>query len=46
MKTKFKSITWFVSLAAAAVVLAGCNTADGIGKDVEQLGEELQEAAD
>ncbi|MDI6745635.1 MAG: entericidin A/B family lipoprotein [Rhodocyclaceae bacterium] len=31
-------------LAAAAVVLAGCNTVQGIGKDIEKGGEAIQKA--
>ncbi len=31
-------------LLTASVALAGCNTIQGIGKDVEKLGEKVQEA--
>ncbi len=30
----------------AALVLAGCNTMEGAGKDVEAAGEAVQDAAD
>jgi predicted small secreted protein len=30
----------------AAMVLGGCNTIEGAGKDVEKAGEEVQDAAD
>ncbi len=29
---------------AIALLLAGCNTIQGIGKDVERLGEKVQDA--
>jgi entericidin A len=32
-------------LVALAVVLAGCNTMQGLGKDVEQLGDKIQKKA-
>ena len=34
----------FAILLVASVALAGCNTIQGIGKDVEKLGEKVQEA--
>ncbi len=33
-----------VLLMTASLALAGCNTIQGIGKDVEKLGEKVQEA--
>ena len=33
-----------VILLSLSFVLAGCNTIQGIGKDVEKLGEKVQEA--
>ena len=30
----------------AAMVLGGCNTIEGAGKDIEEAGEEVQDAAD
>ena len=40
---------FFVKLALAlgfVGTLAACNTIDGVGKDVETAGEEIQDAAD
>jgi len=34
-----------VVLIAAALTLAGCNTMQGLGKDVEKLGDKIQEKA-
>ena len=39
-----KLITWL--LAASLVVLAGCNTMQGLGKDVKQLGDKIQKKAE
>ncbi len=36
---------WIALVAAALLMLAGCNTLEGIGKDVEKAGEALQGAA-
>lgn len=33
-------------LAFASVLLAGCNTIEGVGKDVKRAGEAVEEAAD
>ncbi len=33
-----------VMFVALAMLLAGCNTIQGIGKDVERLGEKVQDA--
>jgi predicted small secreted protein len=33
-------------LVALFVNVAGCHTADGVGKDVERAGEEIQDAVD
>ena len=35
-----------LSALAAVLVLAGCNTVRGVGKDIEKTGEVIQEAAD
>ena len=32
-------------LATALFVLAGCNTIDGIGKDIKKAGESIEDAA-
>ncbi len=34
------------SLFASAFCLAACNTTEGAGKDIEELGEGIQDAAD
>ena len=34
-----------ILLAALAVLLAGCNTVQGLGKDIEKGGEAIQKAA-
>ncbi len=36
-----KAILWLI----AAAVLTGCNTFQGIGKDVQKAGEKIEEAA-
>lgn len=38
----------FIALiaAAAAVALAGCNTMEGLGKDVKKTGEKIEKAAE
>lgn len=33
-------------VAAAAVTLAGCNTMEGLGKDVKKTGEKIEKAAE
>jgi len=35
----------FVVLIMAIALLAGCNTINGLGKDVEKLGEKVQGAS-
>ena len=34
-----------VSLLLAVLVLAGCNTMEGLGKDIQKGGEKLEKAA-
>ncbi len=36
-----KAIAWFV----AALLLAGCNTFEGLGKDIKKGGETIEKAA-
>jgi len=38
-----KLITWLLS--ASLAVLAGCNAMQGLGKDVQQLGDKIQKKA-
>lgn len=33
-------------LLASALLLSGCNTAEGVGDDVEEAGEEVEDAID
>lgn len=35
-----------VAIALAAIALAGCNTVEGAGKDVQKVGEAVEDAAD
>jgi entericidin A len=37
-----KTFTFFL-LAASVIVLGGCNTVHGFGKDVEKVGEKVQQ---
>jgi predicted small secreted protein len=39
-----KRVVW-VSVLLAFVALAGCNTMQGFGRDVEKVGSEIEEAA-
>ena len=34
-----------VSVLLALVTLAGCNTLQGVGRDIEKVGDEIEEAA-
>lgn len=45
MKTKLLKITSVCALLFSMFVLSGCNTAEGVGKDVERAGEKVQDAA-
>jgi predicted small secreted protein len=38
--------TLFVSLLAVCVLAAGCNTAKGVGQDVENTGENIKQTVD
>jgi predicted small secreted protein len=35
-----------ITLLLAVLVLAGCNTMEGLGKDIQKGGEKLEKAAD
>lgn len=37
--------TTFAILMGIVVILAGCNTVEGVGKDVERGGEKVQDGA-
>jgi predicted small secreted protein len=38
-------VKWLFVLIATIVVLAGCNTMAGLGKDMERAGEKIQDKA-
>ena len=40
-----KMCKWSAALLLCAMVLAGCNTVAGAGKDVQKVGEKVEEAA-
>ena len=37
---------YIIGLLAAALLLAGCNTVEGLGKDIKKGGEAIEKAAD
>jgi len=44
---KWMQLTLLVSaLGLSAVALTGCNTSEGFGRDVESVGEDIQDEAD
>ena len=45
MKNELRKATFLALLAATVFGLAACNTMKGAGKDVEKVGEEIQEEA-
>ena len=46
MNPKFRSLmALLLGMAMIAFTFSGCNTTRGLGEDVEEAGEELQEAA-
>ena len=46
MKNKNTLLSLLALTFAAIFGLTGCSTVDGVGKDVEGLGEEIQDASD
>jgi predicted small secreted protein len=38
-------VPWLLVLTLLAIVSVGCNTAKGLGKDVENAGEAIQDGA-
>ena len=40
-----KRILGMLALASFAIALAGCNTVQGVGKDVQKAGEKIEDAA-
>jgi len=41
-----KKLTMVLAVLLCSVTLAGCNTVEGAGKDIEHAGENVQDAAD
>ncbi len=41
-----KKIAALIALAGFALALAGCNTVEGVGKDVKAGGEKIEKAAE
>jgi predicted small secreted protein len=39
-------MSFAAALLASAFLLGGCNTAEGVGDDVEEAGEEVEDAID
>ena len=39
-------LTFAAALLAATLFLSGCNTAEGVGDDVEEAGDEVEDAVD
>jgi predicted small secreted protein len=46
MKSLFRLMLTLTMLGALQLLMTGCETAKGLGRDVEDAGEELQKAAD
>lgn len=46
IETKGRALPAVALAIVAALVLAGCNTVKGAGKDIESAGEAMQDAAD
>lgn len=41
-----KKLTTVLFLASIVLMLSACNTVSGVGKDVQKVGEKVEEAAD
>jgi predicted small secreted protein len=39
-------LSFAAALLASTLLLSGCNTAEGVGDDIEEAGEEVQDAID
>jgi predicted small secreted protein len=44
--SKMKKIIFLVLILFSFTLLAGCNTMQGLGKDIQGAGEAIEEAAD
>ncbi len=46
MSFYYKLVCWLIVLAIFSATVAGCNTVEGMGEDVEAGGKEVQDWAD
>jgi predicted small secreted protein len=46
MKQTLKKTAWMLVLGLLATALCACNTVEGAGRDIEDAGEGIQDAAD
>jgi predicted small secreted protein len=44
--TMKKKIATFILVLLSLSILAGCNTMEGLGKDIKKAGEAIEDAAD
>jgi len=45
VKTRVQLLLWLAAVLTCLIALS-CNTIEGMGRDIERAGEEIQEAAD
>lgn len=45
-QNRLQSLLSIVVLCAACMIIAGCNTIEGAGRDIEAAGDGIQDAAD
>jgi predicted small secreted protein len=45
MKTISKLAFTLISMLAISILFTGCNTAEGLGKDVQNLGDKIEDSA-
>jgi predicted small secreted protein len=41
-----KRSSWWILLLLAGLSLAGCNTMEGLGKDISKLGDKIESSAE
>lgn len=46
MKQAFHKMLWVMLVGVLAAALSACNTVEGVGEDIEDAGEGIQDAAD
>jgi predicted small secreted protein len=48
MKKTRETTLWSLlgALMLSTVFIAGCNTVEGVGRDIEELGDEIEDTAD